>query len=1014
MSSHFSVLAIFLWQILLVFCLPKEEIARNEKTWIGRALWENPIPGEGWDPRSDLIPPSLEFIEFRQIPASDPEDGLGLSFKAFGKTWQLDLSLNTFLLTSASKFDVRNENGQVLSSSGFPFSRNCFYIGSVTAGNGESGLAAISTCKGIRGMITTNINDYAIQPNGLHGLKADNDNNNNYSKMGHNIKVHEVPLKFKLANMTIPSHSLSPGHPLREGFEPRHRRGGGGGRGGGEGENTAFHTTELPKETPPRRLESELALIVDKEFQEKYEEDFPDQPDRDSLILFLVETVNWMQMWYIHPTFGYQVWYHLTQVVLQSAKIDYTKYPGYNGHDMLDQVCNWQAEKHEDSATWDHTIFMSNKHAVFGMRGDGSEYEGLAILGGECDQKRHCVGVKSSNFQWSAWHRTVAHESGHEFGALDDYQGESMEVCMNGLMRRGVFKDHEWAHCSLEDFEAWYPKFQCLLDSPTIGSEAKIPSVPTNIAFRAEAQQSSTFISEAIWGAWKATDGPVISPTWDEGAHLASCTQTMQEDNPWLKIRIDDQFLGQPFDWIRIINRGDKHSERLSNLEIRVGENSDASRNELCFRFEGEVKGGDGGALVFQCQQPLKGKYISVHLLGEDRILTVCEIQVFQRGVTPRGNMPQRHVIPDEGETCVDVDADCALKAASGKCGVDEKMQRRCRKSCGLCVTECWDTADDCAERKNMKGMCYGENNAETLKVCKKTCNFCGCVDTNEYCQVWARNGECLTNARWMQTNCRKSCKTCDGKPLEPPSGCVDHHVHCDYWAKLGECNRNPMFMHNHCQKSCRMCDHMPCMDYGTKSTCAPNRLSPWVCRNYNSIISHCRKSCGYCVNDGREDLVDMVCYDRSEECGKGNNIAKKCYAGKGWGDWMFDNCKKFCNYCTPGHPGKIIKDHPHYQDGVTSKPVLPTQEVITVLPTEETSCRDEYKNCEANAKDGRCKIWENYMRKHCAKSCGYCGNEGICADDVDLKGKCPQLKEAQGCQMEFMKERCAKTCDAC
>merc|ERR1712136_519275 len=205
--------------------------------------------------------------------------------------------------------------------------------------------------------------------------------------------------------------------------------------------------------------------------------------------------------------------------------------------------------------------------------------------------------------------------------------------------------------------------------------------------------------------------------------------------------------------------------------------------------------------------------------------------------------------------------------------------------------------------------------------------------------------------------------------------------------------------------------------DYGTAEDC--KHASPWTCRNYNSIKNVCRKTCGYCVNDGREDLLDMICYDDSEECGKGNNIAKKCYAGKGWGDWMFDNCKKFCNYCTPGHPGKIIKDHPHYQDGVTSKPVVPTQAPVSptqepISPTHDPSCRDEYPNCQADAKDGRCKIWEDYMQKHCAKSCGYCGSEGICADDVDLKGRCPQLKEAEGCETEWMKMRCTKTCDVC
>ena len=59
-------------------------------------------------------------------------------------------------------------------------------------------------------------------------------------------------------------------------------------------------------------------------------------------------------------------------------------------------------------------------------------------------------------------------------------------------------------------------------------------------------------------------------------------------------------------------------------------------------------------------------------------------------------------------------------------------------------------------------------------------------------------------------------------------------------------------------------------------------------------------------------------------------------------------------------------------------------------------------------------QIWPDYMEKYCASSCGYCGHEGICADDVDLKGQCPHLKEAQGCDLEWMQQRCAKTCDTC
>ena len=137
-------------------------------------------------------------------------------------------------------------------------------------------------------MITTNVNDYAIQPNGVHGIQAEDEG----EAFGHKIQVQEIPQKFKDAKMMFNPDEHSPGHPLKvDGYlkPPRPF--------GSNSSSTPFHTTELPEQTPPRKLESELALIVDKEFQEKFAEDFPDQPDRDSLILFLVDTVNWMQMW---------------------------------------------------------------------------------------------------------------------------------------------------------------------------------------------------------------------------------------------------------------------------------------------------------------------------------------------------------------------------------------------------------------------------------------------------------------------------------------------------------------------------------------------------------------------------------------------------------------------------------------------------------------------------------------------------------------------------------------------
>jgi len=111
------------------------------------------------------------------------------------------------------------------------------------------------------------------------------------------------------------------------------------------------------------------------------------------------------------------------------------------------------------------------------------------------------------------------------------------------------------------------------------------------------------------------------------------------------------------------------------------------------------------------------------------------------------------------------------------------------------------------------------------------------------------------------------------------------------------------------------------CMDLGSKHDC--RWANPWSCRHDFDQKWKCRKTCGYC-KDGSEDLLDTVCYDETDKCGKGGYTEDRCYARGSDGTWMFTNCKKFCHYCLPGHPGEIIKDHPHWMDEyeTTKKPL--------------------------------------------------------------------------------------------
>ena len=93
-----------------------------------------------------------------------------------------------------------------------------------------------------------------------------------------------------------------------------------------------------------------------------------------------------------------------------------------------------------------------------------------------------------------------------------------------------------------------------------------------------------------------------------------------------------------------IFNRVDNFHDRLHDLEVhmlRSSASGGADEDVLCGKFDGVAPGkmepgGDGGAVVVDCQTPLKADRVKVMIKGEAEILTVCEIQVFQVNVHPR------------------------------------------------------------------------------------------------------------------------------------------------------------------------------------------------------------------------------------------------------------------------------------------------------------------------------------------------------------------------------------------
>ncbi len=79
---------------------------------------------------------------------------------------------------------------------------------------------------------------------------------------------------------------------------------------------------------------------------------------------------------------------------------------------------------------------------------------------------------------------------------------------------------------------------------------------------------------------------------------------------------------------------------RLSNAEIRVGNQWDFRRNALCYKI-GEWPQ-EKSNQTFKCHKPLVGRYVSIERRGIQGVLTICEAQIHEliKWQNPVTNLP--------------------------------------------------------------------------------------------------------------------------------------------------------------------------------------------------------------------------------------------------------------------------------------------------------------------------------------------------------------------------------------
>ncbi|MEQ2291952.1 hypothetical protein AMECASPLE_018088 [Ameca splendens] len=142
-----------------------------------------------------------------------------------------------------------------------------------------------------------------------------------------------------------------------------------------------------------------------------------------------------------------------------------------------------------------------------------------------------------------------------------------------------------------------------------------------NVALRGKATQSQRY--EGSWDVFGAASN-AIDGNRDSTFKHGSCSHTATQTNPWWRVDLLDSYIVTQ---IIITNRRDCCAELINGAEIRIGNSlqSNGAENPLA----ATVSASPTGTSEINIPDRMEGRYVTVLLPGSEKVLTLCEVEVY-------------------------------------------------------------------------------------------------------------------------------------------------------------------------------------------------------------------------------------------------------------------------------------------------------------------------------------------------------------------------------------------------